>query len=275
LIARWKRGFTLVELLVVVSIIALLIAMLLPSLKKARDQAKRTVCASRLREVGTAIWSYVADSTGRLPYVISPMTDGTGTDLAGQPMRGFGDPSIPDDEIDPFNRHAEETPEHKQGWPMSLANTLMPTYLGSEEGVFACPAALLGWPRRGGPFRMTYRPAAANQLDGTIPTPESLASGLYDYNREHFAMLDGRIFRPPAPVRLEGNDVQSIIRAAHQTAALRGTAARDLVVWRGERYSGPHGGGINVINKRLEVEFRDQKTADADLTPHGVRAGGF
>jgi prepilin-type N-terminal cleavage/methylation domain-containing protein/prepilin-type processing-associated H-X9-DG protein len=57
-----KSGFTLVELLVVISIIALLMAVLLPALNKAREQAKRVVCAHNLKQVGIAMLAYSADS---------------------------------------------------------------------------------------------------------------------------------------------------------------------------------------------------------------------
>jgi len=56
------RAFTLVELLVVISIIALLIAILLPSLRKARRQAKATVCRSQLRTLGQGIMMYALDN---------------------------------------------------------------------------------------------------------------------------------------------------------------------------------------------------------------------
>jgi prepilin-type N-terminal cleavage/methylation domain-containing protein/prepilin-type processing-associated H-X9-DG protein len=55
---RKKRAFTLIELLVVVAIIALLIAILLPSLGKARSQAKTTVCASNMHAMGQASLVY-------------------------------------------------------------------------------------------------------------------------------------------------------------------------------------------------------------------------
>jgi len=54
---------------VVISIIALLIAILLPSLSKARKQAKRTVCASNLRSMGMAVQAYATDNDGHLVTV--------------------------------------------------------------------------------------------------------------------------------------------------------------------------------------------------------------
>ncbi|MCI0484398.1 MAG: type II secretion system GspH family protein [candidate division NC10 bacterium] len=60
-------GFTLIELLVVIAAIALLMAILLPALNRARKQAKAIVCQSRLRQWGTILASYAQDNDGRFP----------------------------------------------------------------------------------------------------------------------------------------------------------------------------------------------------------------
>jgi len=62
-----RRAFTLIELLVVVAIIALLIAILLPSLGAARDRAKNSVCLSNLHSNGLALFNYANQFAGKLP----------------------------------------------------------------------------------------------------------------------------------------------------------------------------------------------------------------
>lgn len=62
-----RRGFTLVELLVVIGIIAVLLAILLPSLSKARESAFRVQCASNMRTIGQLLYLYAHDNGGTLP----------------------------------------------------------------------------------------------------------------------------------------------------------------------------------------------------------------
>ena len=113
-------GFTLVELLVVIGIIALLISILLPVLAKARDNAMKVKCMSNLRQLGTAFVMYAQQNEGAFPFVGSRSNPG-GQDLAEDWIHW-------------------RTPLNKGG----LETSAVAPYLGARrqvlEQIFRCPA---------------------------------------------------------------------------------------------------------------------------------------
>src|SRR5438876_997415 len=89
----WKRrrGFTLVELLVVIGIIALLMSILLPALSKAREQARQVKCASNIKQIFIAMRMYCDANKGT--YMIPPRVENL--TLAGQDRMGIFMISVP------------------------------------------------------------------------------------------------------------------------------------------------------------------------------------
>ena len=110
---RPVAGFTLVELLVVIGIIALLISVLLPSLSKAREQAKQTACQSQLRQLGLGLTIYSQANKGFIPAWSGWQT----VDGEGETLGSAGD-------------------EPGDGWTQQLARS----FVKPDSKVYNCPS---------------------------------------------------------------------------------------------------------------------------------------
>jgi prepilin-type N-terminal cleavage/methylation domain-containing protein len=118
-----RRGFTLIELLVVVAIIALLISILLPSLTKARDQAKRVQCGGHMHQIGIGLASYAAEAKQRLP-----MRGGYSYSLK-EPFAYFWPASMRDADHQTLR------------YPVNIGQ-LFPKYCGGEGVFYYCPTSV-------------------------------------------------------------------------------------------------------------------------------------
>jgi prepilin-type N-terminal cleavage/methylation domain-containing protein/prepilin-type processing-associated H-X9-DG protein len=162
-IARCRRGFTLVELLVVIGIIALLVSILLPALNKAREAANAVRCSSQLRQIGIAFRLYGHDFNQFLPQIAGGAAFGTGPSTWGD-KRTFwpvqlGTPYL-------------SLPGQKGTTGQALA---LLDYIDSNVTIFTCPTANGVLTERYRNYGMNYNTGAirlsgkANAPPGVLP----------------------------------------------------------------------------------------------------------
>lgn len=118
------RGFTLIEVLVVVAIIALLVAVLMPALNSARETTKATVCLSNLKQQGSGFACYSKDNKQYLP-------------VAGRFRYYLMDGSYQ-------NYICSKDP--KNWWIKQNNGALYPRYTGNTPDLFYCPSNLAAGP---------------------------------------------------------------------------------------------------------------------------------
>ena len=125
-----SRGFTLIEVLVVVAIIALLIAVLIPSLTRAREQTKQVACASNMHQHLNACIMYGQDYRGLLPRSATQYTNGGVSWWIDTVLASY----------DPNGRGVYDL------------RAIMKRYIGNQMDVFSCPAN--GGPRLDDPVNL-------------------------------------------------------------------------------------------------------------------------
>jgi prepilin-type N-terminal cleavage/methylation domain-containing protein len=150
LLGLHRRGFTLVELLVVISIIGILMSLLLPAVQAARESARRLDCSNNLRQIGLAIGTYETAKRVFPPGGITPTVKG---------KNGWNRTSLPDFSSD-FTWPTEILPQIEQlnvyrmydfkQPPVSQVNAIARS---QPVGTFVCPndKAQINEPRSGQP----------------------------------------------------------------------------------------------------------------------------
>ena len=141
-----RRAFTLIELLVVIAIIAILAAILFPVLAQAKSAAKKTVCLSNGRQLGTGFMLYLQDADDRYPIVSLPWEPISWTDTMQPYLKSKAMLRCPDDRSVNWSKELASPTGEEKG--LRVSSYFMNKWLDAREkfnaaSSIAAPASLV------------------------------------------------------------------------------------------------------------------------------------
>jgi len=195
-----RRGFTLLELLVVIGIIAILIGLLLPAVQKVRAVAARMQCANNLKQLGLALHHY-HDSNGKFPPgAVGPRPGVPST--SGLMAHGLGSYLLPYLELEPLARRYHRNVSWFDPSNQEVVNTQLP--------VWQCPSAAANRIEEG--WRPTITPPPGTTFNGTAACGDYAGMSRVDAELARRGLID-----PPSGPRDEGGHYEGVFEINRTT----------------------------------------------------------